>query len=194
MLKTDYQRSGAGKLLKYIRRDREQDASRTKVPLRDRIGRELDEKHIEQFIEKSEKFGFQRHLIVSPDPEAKITPEEISSHTRDFMREEFGDQPTTDYVYATHTDTEIPHAHIAATGHEPELTMDVEDVNRLRDSAKDIFKEPERLKERAADKHAEQAVESAHDDAGQTQSQKDKLVEATQIESGPERDFDVGGY
>ncbi|WP_135305408.1 relaxase/mobilization nuclease domain-containing protein [Haloarcula amylovorans] len=194
ILKTDFQRSGAGKLLKYIRRDREQDASRTKVPLRDRIGRELDEERIEQFIEKSEKFGFQRHLIISPDPDADFTAEEISAKTRKFMYQGFGDQPTTDYAYAVHTDTEIPHSHVAATGHEPELKMDVDDIKRLRDRAKESFDEPERLKEKGADKHAEQAAESPDDDPEQTRPQKEKLVEAAQIESGPERDFDAGGY
>ncbi|WP_135305977.1 relaxase/mobilization nuclease domain-containing protein [Haloarcula amylovorans] len=195
ILKTDFQRSGAGKLLKYIRRDR--DADREKVPLRNRLGREVDEQRIEQFIEKSEQFGFQRHFIVSPDPDAEFTPEEVQSNTREFMKSAFDRQPTTDYVYAVHTDTEIVHSHVAATGSELELRMDADDIKQLRSRASDVFDEPERLKTKTAKRDAESV---ATDTGAERVQERDRVetadldaVEQIDQEAAPERDFDFGG-
>ncbi|MBX0296857.1 relaxase/mobilization nuclease domain-containing protein [Haloarcula nitratireducens] len=193
ILKTDFQRSGAGKLLKYIRRDRETDQE--KVPLRDRLGREADKQRIEQFLERSSWFNFQRHLIVSPDPSAEFTPDEVSSNTRELLENEFGGQPTTDYVYAVHDDSDIVHSHVAATGNESELRMDAEELERLRGRAKEVFREPERLKGRTPERDSAPLP----DDATRDQAQTHKAAESTtpdpdrDPETTRERDFDFGG-
>ncbi|MFU1782960.1 relaxase/mobilization nuclease domain-containing protein [Haloarcula japonica] len=146
MLKTDYQEGGAGNLIDYIRRDREQDAGST-VDLRNPAGRELSGSEVDRFVDKSREFGFQRHMIVSPDPTGQYSPQEVRANTREFMNSEFAQQPTTDYVYGVHRDTEFPHAHIAATGERAELEMDREDIRQLREQAATAYEEPSRTKD-----------------------------------------------
>jgi len=146
MLKTDYREGGAGNLVDYIQRDREQDAGAT-VDLRNPAGRELSDPEVNRFVDKSREFGFQRHMIVSPDPTGQYSPEEVRANTRDFMNREFAQQPTTDYVYGVHRDTEFPHAHIAATGERAELEMDREDIRELREQAATAYEEPSRTRD-----------------------------------------------
>jgi hypothetical protein len=149
MLKTDYQEGGAGNLVDYIQRDREQDAGAT-VDLRNPAGRELSDSEVNRFVDKSREFGFQRHLIVSPDPTGQYSPEEVRANTRDFMNSEFTQQPTTDCVYGVHRDTEFPHAHIAATGERAELEMGREDIRQMREQAATAFEEPARTRDPTA--------------------------------------------
>ncbi|QIO25259.1 relaxase/mobilization nuclease domain-containing protein [Haloarcula sp. JP-L23] len=202
ILKTDFQRSGAGDLTRYIRRNRETDQQ--KVPLRDRTGRELSEDRIERFVAKSERFEFQRHLVVSPHPAAAYSPAEIDSNTREFMRAEFGHQPTTDYVYTVHDDSDIVHSHVAATGREVELRLDVDEIQRLRSRAREVFREPQRLKERAPEREAAHSA-AIPDDAVRNQSSDPDRSDTTSDDSDvtggaeperevtPDRDFDLGG-
>jgi hypothetical protein len=146
IFKTDFQKSGAGDLVDYIRRDRSQDADRT-VAVRNAAGRELADAEVTRFVEKSREFGFQRHMILSPEPTADYTPEEVSTHSRAFMNQEFAEEPTTDYVYAVHRDTEFPHAHVAATGQQAELEMHSPDLDRFRNRAATEFNEAERVRQ-----------------------------------------------
>ena len=143
IFKTDFRDSGAGDLVDYIQRDRSRDSVES-VPVQNRAGRELSEAEVDQFINKSRDLDFQRHMIVSPDPSGQYTPEEVSANTRELLDREFGERPTTNYVYAVHRDTEFPHAHVAVTGQESELRMDREDIDRLRERASEIYNEPER--------------------------------------------------
>jgi hypothetical protein len=149
MLQTDYQRNGAGNLVDYIRRDREQDRGST-VNLRNPAGRALSDPGVNRFVDKSREFGFQRHLIVSPDPTGQYSPEEVSANTRELMNREFARQPTTDYVYGVHENTEFPHAHIAATGEPTELELDRNEIQQLREQAATAFEEPARTRDPTA--------------------------------------------
>ncbi|NLV15540.1 relaxase/mobilization nuclease domain-containing protein [Haloarcula argentinensis] len=149
ILPTDYQRNGAGNLVDYIRRDRDQDAGAT-VDLRNPAGRELSDPEVNRFVDKSREFGFQRHLIVSPDPTGEYSPEEVNANTRELMNREFARQPTTDYVYGVHQNTEFPHAHVAATGEPAELEMDREDIRQMREQAAVVFEEPARTRDPTA--------------------------------------------
>ncbi|WP_236044573.1 relaxase/mobilization nuclease domain-containing protein [Haloarcula salinisoli] len=146
MLKTDFRTSGAGNLVDYIQRDRSQDAVQT-VDVRNPTGRQLSDAEVDQFVEKSQQFQFQRHMIISPDPDGQYSPAEVSANTQEVMNREFGNQPTTDYVYAVHRDTAFPHAHVAATGRESELEMDRTEINHLRERASSIYNEPERTRD-----------------------------------------------
>ena len=146
IVETDYQQSGAGNLVDYIRRDREQDAGAT-VDLRNPAGRELSDPEVDQFVDKSREFGFQRHLIVSPDPTGQYSPEEVQANTREVMNQEFARQPTTDYVYAVHQNTDFPHAHVAATGKQAELEMNLEDIREMSERAETAFEEPARTRD-----------------------------------------------
>jgi len=145
ILKTDFRDSGASELVDYIQRDRSEDSGAA-VELKNPAGRALSEPEVEQFVNKTREFQFQRHLIVSPDPTGSYSPAEVSANTREFMNHEFASEPTTDYIYAVHRDTEFPHAHIAATGDQAELEMDREEIRRLRSRAAAIYKEPTRTK------------------------------------------------
>ncbi|MBX0305654.1 relaxase/mobilization nuclease domain-containing protein [Haloarcula salinisoli] len=185
MLKTDFRESGAGNLVDYIQRDRSQDAVET-VDLRNQTGRQLSETDVDRFVEKSREFQFQRHMIVSPDPEGQYTPEEVSANTREVMNREFGQRPTTEYVYAVHRDTEFPHAHVALTGRESELEMDRAEIERLRERASTVYNEPDRARD---------ATQASTDTAAQTPSQtvpdetREELHERElSLEEHPEKD------
>lgn len=152
ILPTDYQRNGAGNLVDYIRRDRDQDAGAT-VDLRNPAGRELSDPEVNRFVDKSQEFGFQRHMIVSPDPTGQYSPEEVNANTRELINREFARQPTTDYVYGVHQNTEFPHAHIAATGEPAELELDRNEIQQLRERAATAFEEPTRTRDPMAAAH-----------------------------------------
>lgn len=185
MLKTDFRPSGAGNLVDYIQRDRSQDAVQT-VDVRNSTGRQLSDAEVDRFVEKSRDHQFQRHLIVSPDPDGQYTPAEVSVNTRDVMNREFGQQPTTDYVYAVHRDTEFPHAHVAATGRESELEMDRAEINRLRERAATIYNEPERTKgatQSGADAASKEPSQPVSDDAREELHERE-----LSLEKHPEKD------
>ena len=146
ILKTDFRASGAGALVDYIQRDRSQDAVRN-VAIQNPNGRELSSAALDEFAEKSRNHDFQRHMIVSPDPTGQYTPQEVDERTREFMNRELGQQPTTEYVYAVHRDTEFPHAHVAVTGREQDVEMNRAEIDRLRERASSIYNEPERARE-----------------------------------------------
>jgi hypothetical protein len=146
IVETDYQQNGAGNLVDYIRRKREQDAGST-VDLRNPAGRELSDPEVDQFVDKSREFGFQRHIIISPDPTGQYSPAEVQTNTREVMNQEFARQPTTDYVYAVHQNTDFPHAHVAATGKQAELEMNLEDIQNINDRAEIAFEEPSRTRD-----------------------------------------------
>ncbi|GGK83236.1 relaxase/mobilization nuclease domain-containing protein [Haloarcula sebkhae] len=165
IVETDYQQSGAGNLVDYIRRDREQDAGAT-VDLRNPAGRELSDPEVDQFVDKSREFGFQRHLIVSPDPTGQYSPEEVQANTREVMNQEFARQPTTDYVYAVHQNTDFPHAHVAATGKQAELEMNLEDIREMSERAETAFEEPARTRDPTA------AARDAPEDIGRVVDQE----------------------
>jgi hypothetical protein len=161
IVKTDFRDSDAGNLVDYIQRDRSQDAVES-APIQNRAGRELSETEVDQFVDKSRDLEFQRHIIVSPDPNGQYTPEEVSANTRELMNREVGHQPTTNYVYAVHRDTDFPHAHVAVTGREQELAMDRTDLESVRERAADIYNERER---------AQEATPTGEEEAARTPSQ-----------------------
>ncbi|GCF15990.1 hypothetical protein Harman_39250 [Haloarcula mannanilytica] len=152
ILQTDYQWNGAGNLVDYMRRDRAQDAGAT-VDLRNPAGRDLSDSEVDRFVNKSQEFGFQRHMIVSPDPTGHYSPEEVDTNTREIMNREFARQPTTDYVYTVHQNTEFPHAHIAATAEPAELELNRDEIQQLRERAATTFEEPARTKDPTATAH-----------------------------------------
>ncbi|WP_262181398.1 relaxase/mobilization nuclease domain-containing protein [Haloarcula laminariae] len=185
ILKTDFREGSAGNLVDYIQRDRSRDAEST-VDVQNSAGRELSEAEVNRFVEKSREFQFQRHLIVSPDPQGQYTPEEVSANTREVMNRAFGQRATTQYVYAVHRDTEFPHAHVAATGRESELEMDRAEIERLRERAATVYSEAER---------ARGATQASTDTAAQTPSQtvsdeaREELHERElSLEEHPEKD------
>lgn len=182
ILKTDFQRGGAGDLVRYIQRNREADQERS-VALRDRTGRELSDERLSRFVDKSREFGFQRHMILSPNPEAAFSVADVDERTREFMRQEFGHQPTTDFVYGVHGDVSNTHAHVAATGREQALSMDREEITRLRSRARKIFREPERMAQRESVRSPEELAEASKDTAREQYHERELSLDTDQDES-----------
>lgn len=199
ILKTDFRRSGAGNLVQYMRRDNEK-----AVELRDKAGRALSQEEVEQFVDKSAAYGFQRHIILSPDPAADYSGRELDRHTRATMREWRADRPSANYLYAVHREVENPHAHVAATGKERDLRMDKADITQLRERAREVFRERERVPQR--ERHPERESQRETDwntgtTLGESHSHRghDPVPERESASPGdeavPERepDFEPGG-
>jgi len=70
--KTDFQYDSARKLVEYIKEDKEQP-----VLVKDHTGKELDQAELETFVEASEHYGVERHMIIAPDPDAEFDPSEV---------------------------------------------------------------------------------------------------------------------
>lgn len=154
IVKTDFERGGAGDLVDYIKYDRKQDKRR--VPVRDHTGRDLDSEELDRFVERSAETGMERHFIISPDPEAEMPATELDRGTRRLMSDWRSSRPSVSYVYAIHDGGEKPHVHVAATGQERDLWMDRDDVTDIRHKARDAFREGERLPTKAQTQERDQ--------------------------------------
>lgn len=111
---TDYQDTGAADLVNYIGREGE-------TLVRDRSGRPMSDERKEQFVEKSERHQFERHMIISPENGDDLSNGELGRETRRTMEQFTKDRPTATYAYSVHRDTEHPHVHVAATGEKTDL-------------------------------------------------------------------------
>jgi hypothetical protein len=142
--KTDYQRDGAGDLVRYIERDKESDND---VALKGPHGQTLTNEERRQFIQRSQDHDMERHFIIAPNPQADYDADEIDQRTREMMNDWNTDRPSAEYVYAVHDHGDKPHAHVAVTGSEHDLYMDGNDIKQFRDQASETFRESERLRE-----------------------------------------------
>lgn len=131
---------GAGKLMSYISRDANE--------LRDRYGNEMDDREKQQFIERSEEYGHEKQVILSPERGDELSDREMSLAVRKSMSEFTADRPSADYCFAIHRDTEHPHAQVAMTGTREDLYAEIEERRKTRDRAQEHFREEERRRER----------------------------------------------
>ena len=128
---SDYSRGSVGGLLSYI--EREQGTT-----LRDRHGNEMDEKDIQQMIEKSEKHQMSRQIVISPENSEDLSRDELAEVGKKTLRETLGDREGVDYAYGVHMDGgDRPHVQAAATGRanspgDP-LWLDSDDLEQMRD-------------------------------------------------------------
>jgi hypothetical protein len=167
--KTDYQRNGAGDLVRYIERDTESDND---VALKGPHGQKLSKVERDRFIERSEDHGMERHFIIAPDPDATYDATEMDRRTRELMND-WTEDSTADYVYAVHDKGEKPHAHVAVTGQERHLRMDREDLAEFREQARSTFQERDRL---SVERHRErQSTQSSERGIASTTSDSEKL-------------------
>lgn len=132
-LDTDYQNTGAGDLVNYIGREGD-------TPVYDRAGRPMSEEQKEQFIEKSERHEFERHMIISPENGNDLSNDELGRETRKTMEQFTKGRPTATYAYSVHRDTDHPHVHRRGNG----LYMDGEDIENVREQANERMVERER--------------------------------------------------
>jgi hypothetical protein len=148
----DYRESGAGQLLSYISRDPHE--------LRDRSGERLSGEDVEEFIERSEQHEYEEHWVLSPDHGESLTDDELSLAARKTMSDHVGDRPTATYCYAIHRDTENPHVQVAVTGEKRDLWTDQQDLDAVRDRAREHTREREHQHERARAEKRERERES----------------------------------
>lgn len=142
---------GAAQLTSYIGRDDHQ--------LRNRRGEELTEEEREQFIERSKEYQYERQIIISPENGDELSRQELSLGARRSMREFSRDRPSAEYVYAVHQDTEHPHAQIAVTGQKSDLWTDQDDLDRLKERAREQFREKQRTQTRQRHEQRQQERE-----------------------------------
>ena len=131
---------GAGKLMSYISRDANE--------LRDRYGDEMEERDKQRFIDRSEEYGHEKQVILSPERGDELSDREMSLAVRKSMSEFTTDRPSTDYCFAIHRDTDHPHAQVALTGTREDLYAEIEERRETRDRAQEHFREEERRRER----------------------------------------------
>ena len=127
-LNTDYQRSGAGELVRYINRGAERG-------VRNAAGRRLADREIESFVGQSERHQFERGMTISPDPAANVSRTDLQRATERHLRDFMADRRSVSAVYTVHEpdqDVSVRHAHVALTGDENELYLDRTDLERQR--------------------------------------------------------------
>ena len=155
-LNTDYQRSGAGELVRYINRGAERG-------VRNAAGRRLADREIESFVSQSERHQFERGMTISPDPSANVSRADLQRATERHLRDFMADRRSVSAVYAVHEpdrDVSVRHAHIALTGDENELYLDRTDLERQRTRlAKELEPYVERDRSRAQDRTRERSPE-----------------------------------
>ena len=155
-LNTDYQRSGAGELVRYINRGAERG-------VRNAAGRRLADREIESFVGQSERHQFERGMTISPDPSANVSRADLQRATERHLRDFMADRRSVSAVYAVHEpdrDVSVRHAHIALTGDENELYLNRTDLERQRTRlANELEPGVERDRSQAQDRTRERSPE-----------------------------------
>ena len=155
-LNTDYQRSGAGELVRYINRGAERG-------VRNAAGRRLADREIESFVGQSERHQFERGMTISPDPSANVSRADLKRATERCLRDFMADRRSVSAVYAVHEpdqDVSVRHAHVALTGDENELYLDRTDLERQRTRlAKELEPDVERDRSQEQDRTRERSLE-----------------------------------
>ena len=137
---TSYRSSGASALVNYIEKD---------YPLRNSAGRELSQREVDEFVDKSKQHQFERELQIAPNPYADVSRSQLERETRRMIGE--FTEPAHSSVtaaYAVHDDNGVLHAHVALTGKRRDLFMDAEDVSQVRDRLEQQIKLEQERKQR----------------------------------------------
>ena len=162
----DYQDSGAGQLLSYI--------SREPHELRDRSGERMAGEDIEEFIERSERHDYEEHWVISPENGERLSDDELSLAVRKTMSEHTADRPTATYCYAVHRDTDHPHVQVAMTGEKRDLWTDQQDLDRLKERAREHTREREHQHERAREQKRERERQRRREREQERERERDR--------------------
>lgn len=127
---TNYREHGARQLVTYLKKDR---------GLENRFGESMAADEIETFIERSEAYGFEREVILSPENRHELSDAQFSLATRQLMSDVCTDRPTATYCFAIHRDTDHPHVHVALTGTKRDLRIDQQGCDQLREQAQEQY-------------------------------------------------------
>lgn len=147
---------GTEALTNYLQHDNQE--------VRDRTGRAMTDKEIEQFNEKAEGKR-NRHIIISPRDHDVLSDRDLDRGAREYMSEMMEDRPTADYVYSVHDDKESgKDVHIAMTANdEADLEMYPDDIKRERKHAHETFLERGRQQEHTRENEQQQEQQQEHD-------------------------------
>ncbi|WP_049904060.1 type IV secretory system conjugative DNA transfer family protein [Halococcus agarilyticus] len=130
----DYQERDASALTSYIGREQLYNAS----------GEEMDGEEIQAFIDRSEDYEYEEQWILSPENGEDLSDEAMSLAARKTLNQHIEERPTAEYCYAIHRDTDHPHVQAAVTGEKADLWTDEEDLQNVRENARDHFQNQER--------------------------------------------------
>ena len=147
---TDYGDGGAGNLVAYLDKER---------GLRNRRGEEMTREEREAFVEKSREHEFRRLITISPGDGDRLSDREMNRRTRRTVSDFLQDRPSADYCFAIHRDTEHHHAQVALTGKRRDLYMDRDDIERVRERAREQFPDLDREQERTRAQQRERSFE-----------------------------------
>jgi hypothetical protein len=170
-VKKDYREAGAGPLLSYIGRENHE--------LQNRRGERMSGEEIEEFVAKSENHQYQEQWIISPEHGENLSEEELSLAARKTMSQHTENRPTAGYCYAVHRDTDHPHVQVAMTGEKADLWTDENDLDRVRENAREQFREREHEREREREQERENELLRENDlgrDRGHSRSRSFALV------------------
>lgn len=149
---TSYGDGGAGDLVQYLDKDR---------GLRNRRGEEMTREEREAFVEKSRKYEFRRLITISPGDGERLSDEEMNRRTRGTVSNFLEGRPSADYCFAIHRDTEHHHTQVALTGKRRDLYMDRDDIEQVRERAREQFPDLDREQERSREQRRERSLERA---------------------------------
>lgn len=146
----DYRDHGAARLVSYIDKER---------GLRNRRGKEMTSREVKEFIERSEQHEYEEQWQLSPANGNTLSDDQLSLATRKIMSDHLEDRPTGTYCYAIHDDTDHRHVQVAVTGEKADLWTDKQDLERLKERARECFREKEYHRERLREQGREQERE-----------------------------------
>ena len=175
---TNYRTSGASALVSYIEQDH---------PLRNSAGRELSDREVRGFIEKSERHQFEREFQISPDPKAGVSQRDLERHTQRFIDDFLTDRPSVRAVYAYHGSTDIPHAHVAMTGKRHDLFVDREEITGIRQTLSQRLEQTQTQTQEHQQRHEqEQQQQHQKQRQGLRVDQELERVQSQHLELRPE--------
>ena len=163
---TNYRTSGTSALVNYIEQDH---------PLRNSAGRELSDREVRGFIQKSDRHQFEREFQISPDPEANVSQRRLEQQTRRFIGEFLQGRHSVRAVYAYHGSTDIPHTHVAMTGERRDLFVDRDDITQIRQTLSQRLEQTRTQEQRQRQQQQQQQRQRQEQQQSQRQRQGHRL-------------------
>lgn len=136
-LHTSYHDQPANEQLAYI-------SNEGKTPVYDRAGREMSPDEKTQFAQKSREHNHYRKFIISPNNGNALTEAEMRKETRRIADDFAESREDIQVAYAVHTDTDHQHSHVVVAGERSELEMGPEELEGVKETARERIEENER--------------------------------------------------
>jgi hypothetical protein len=147
--------------------------------LKNPAGNEMDETELNEFIRKSDEYGFTRHFVLAPERD-DLREEDLDRAARKSMNEWAEDKDTLEYCYAVHNDEDNNHVHVAATASKDSGDLWIEqqeednEISRLRDDiAADHFND------HTTEQQQEMMIEQGREEELQQEQQERLLLDGS---------------